>query len=164
MYTARLRSEADYARYKACKDSAESFYSRLATFSALHSYGYHYLNPITLQTLVSQYQQQQVAAAAAAAIRTAPAEDLSVKSDPIRVPSVPSKGTKRPAPTEEPKKARSPRKKAARKLAFDEDKSSPVSGTIIRELAEGEEIPAVRKGKCAGFYACKGLEAMNRHF
>ena len=39
-----------------------------------------------------------------------------------------------------------PRRKASRKLAFDEDKTSPVSGTIIRELAEGEEVPAIRKG------------------
>lgn len=36
--------------------------------------------------------------------------------------------------------------KAARRLNFDEDKTSPVSGTIIRELAEGEEPLVVRKG------------------
>ena len=40
-----------------------------------------------------------------------------------------------------------PRRKASRKLAFDEDKTSPVSGTIIRELAEGEEVPTpIHKG------------------
>ncbi len=41
----------------------------------------------------------------------------------------------------------SQRRKVARKLAFDEDKTSPVSGTIIRELADGEEVPAIRKGR-----------------
>ena len=38
------------------------------------------------------------------------------------------------------------RRKVARKVPFDEDKTSPVSGTLIRELADGEEIPAIHKG------------------
>ena len=48
-----------------------------------------------------------------------------------------------------------PRKKASRKLAFDEDKTSPVSGTIIRELAEGEEVPAIRKGTQKSWKICR---------
>ena len=43
--------------------------------------------------------------------------------------------------------ALSGRRKVARRLPFDEDKSSPVSGTLIRELADGEEIPPIHKGK-----------------
>ena len=39
------------------------------------------------------------------------------------------------------------KRKSSKKLNFDEDKTSPVSGTIIRELADGEEIPVIRKGK-----------------
>lgn len=39
------------------------------------------------------------------------------------------------------------RRKVARKVPFDEDKTSPVSGTLIRELADGEEIPAIHKGQ-----------------
>jgi hypothetical protein len=39
------------------------------------------------------------------------------------------------------------RRMASRRLPFDEDKTSPVSGTLIRELADGEEIPAIHKGK-----------------
>ena len=35
----------------------------------------------------------------------------------------------------------------SRKLTFDEDKTSPVSGTLIRELADGEEIPMYKTGK-----------------
>ncbi|GAB6027648.1 hypothetical protein CHUAL_001889 [Chamberlinius hualienensis] len=43
--------------------------------------------------------------------------------------------------------AKSPKKpKAMRRLNFDEDKSSPVSGTIIRELDSDEEPLVVRKG------------------
>ena len=36
--------------------------------------------------------------------------------------------------------------KASRRLNFDDEKTSPVSGTIIRELVEGEEPLVVRKG------------------
>ena len=39
------------------------------------------------------------------------------------------------------------KRRISRKLAFDEDKTSPVSGTIIRELAEGEEIPVIKTGE-----------------
>ncbi|XP_045618067.1 insulinoma-associated protein 1-like [Procambarus clarkii] len=48
--------------------------------------------------------------------------------------------------TSEKKLKTSKKSKAARRLNFDEDKTSPVSGTIIRELAEGEEPLVVRKG------------------
>ncbi|XP_053627788.1 uncharacterized protein [Cherax quadricarinatus] len=48
--------------------------------------------------------------------------------------------------TSEKKLKTSKKNKAARRLNFDEDKTSPVSGTIIRELAEGEEPLVVRKG------------------
>ena len=45
------------------------------------------------------------------------------------------------------KKGKTPKKnKATRRLNFDEDKTSPVSGTIIRELVDGEEPLVVRKG------------------
>ncbi|KAG7163474.1 insulinoma-associated protein 1-like [Homarus americanus] len=75
---------------------------------------------------------------------------------PIKVPPK-SPGTssvatpqKRKSPTtsgtSEKKLKTSKKTKAARRLNFDEDKTSPVSGTIIRELAEGEEPLVVRKG------------------
>lgn len=87
--------------------------------------------------------------------------DLSLKSHqnsaPITPPCTPSPGHKRPSetsptpvdiPTKKPKYiAASPLKKnkATRKLNFDEDNSSPVSGTIIRELGPDEHL-VVRKG------------------
>ncbi|CAL4089781.1 unnamed protein product [Meganyctiphanes norvegica] len=55
-----------------------------------------------------------------------------------------SPGSSSVTPDKKPKSMK--RAKAVRKLNFDEDKTSPVSGTIIRELAEGEEPLAVRKG------------------
>ncbi|XP_044264473.1 insulinoma-associated protein 1-like [Tribolium madens] len=79
--------------------------------------------------------------------------DLSLKSQtPITPPCTPSPGVKRaqsPAEISPKKKAPSnptPKKsKATRKLNFDEDNSSPVSGTIIRELRPDEHL-VVRKG------------------
>lgn len=84
--------------------------------------------------------------------------DLSVKPQaPITPPCTPSPGTKRPAatppniPEQPPKKQKPPipnvtkKTKATRKLNFDEDNSSPVSGTIIRELGPDETL-VVRKG------------------
>lgn len=59
----------------------------------------------------------------------------------------PSSSTSSTTATSEKKlKTSSKKTKAARRLNFDEDKTSPVSGTIIRELAEGEEPLVVRKG------------------
>lgn len=87
--------------------------------------------------------------------------DLSLKphqtSTPITPPCTPSPGQKKfsqtsPIPQDIPLKkpkynSASPLKKnkATRKLIFDEDNSSPVSGTIIRELAPDEQL-VVRKG------------------
>lgn len=50
-------------------------------------------------------------------------------------------------PKKSPKQSTQPTKKskAVRRLLFDEDKTSPVSGTIIRDLAEDETL-VVRKG------------------
>lgn len=85
--------------------------------------------------------------------------DLTLKSIGLGSPPLKPFGmNKRPSPPDDsPKSHRGsptkktkispPRRKASRKLAFDEDKTSPVSGTIIRELAEGEEVPAIHKGK-----------------
>ena len=91
-----------------------------------------------------------------------PGVDLSIKTIGLGSPPIRPFPVKRSATTSPksssggstPKKAKLssngqslPRRKASRKLAFDEDKTSPVSGTIIRELAEGEEVPGIRKGK-----------------
>lgn len=83
--------------------------------------------------------------------------DLSLKGSqaPITPPCTPSPNQKRTVilpteaetPPKKPKTTPTPTKrtKAIRKLNFDEDKSSPVSGTIIRELGPDETL-VVRKG------------------
>ena len=65
----------------------------------------------------------------------------STYSSPEAPPAVPNKTKVTP----------SSKRRVSRRLAFDEDKSSPVSGTIIRELAEGEEIPVYKTGKKSNF-------------
>ncbi|XP_069683201.1 insulinoma-associated protein 1-like [Periplaneta americana] len=87
---------------------------------------------------------------------TPPPLDLSLKSaTPITPPSTPSPSSpvrKRPTAPESPvpvtpkTKAAPKKSKAVRRLNFDEDKTSPVSGTIIRELGADEAPLVVRKG------------------
>ncbi|XP_068619377.1 B-cell CLL/lymphoma 6 member B protein-like [Battus philenor] len=75
-----------------------------------------------------------------------PAEpEISSKSsrsspDIVEIRDVEERPKKSPKPPQPMKKS-----KAARRLMFDEDKTSPVSGTIIRDLAEDETL-VVRKG------------------
>ncbi|CAG9762010.1 unnamed protein product [Ceutorhynchus assimilis] len=80
--------------------------------------------------------------------------DLSVKTTqvPITPPCTPSPKIRTPSsptpevPCKKIKFSPTPKKsKAIRKLQFDEDNSSPVSGTIIRELRPDEHL-VVRKG------------------
>ncbi|GFG37107.1 hypothetical protein Cfor_06540 [Coptotermes formosanus] len=84
---------------------------------------------------------------------TPPPLDLSLKSaTPITPPSTPSPASpvrKRTTAPESPTpktKSVSKKSKAVRRLNFDEDKTSPVSGTIIRELGADEAPLVVRKG------------------
>lgn len=82
---------------------------------------------------------------------TASPLDLSLKNQPpITPPCTPSPENKRAAsnpevPTKKKPPAVAKRSKITRKLNFDEDNSSPVSGTIIRELRPDETL-VVRKG------------------
>ena len=95
---------------------------------------------------------------------TPPPLDLSLKSThaPITPPSTPSPTNAKPPPPppppppttcDPPLKKHKPignpparKHKAARRLHFDEDNTSPVSGTIIRELSADDPPLVVRKG------------------
>jgi len=164
-YTARLSNEADYARYRAAKLSAvsnESF-ARLATLHALQSaYGYYHL--LYQQQQLQQQQQQQHQQSRLQHAKSPLSSPISNAS--LLSPTASSLDTSSASPTRpivreasssdegpSPKRSRrgpAPgsrgRGKAQRRLAFDDYKTSPVSGTIIRELAEGEEIVPIRKG------------------
>ena len=39
------------------------------------------------------------------------------------------------------------KRKISKKMNFNAETTSPVSGTVIRQLGEGESLPEVRKGK-----------------
>ena len=160
-------------RYKACKESQAQAFYKLATLTAIQSYYQNHLglnNGGSSSSPISPLFLQQhllaraaVAAASNSTLNSPPGgikgesktpagvQDLTLKNVGLGSPPLKPFSVKRPS-SESPKRTSpkktkiTPRKKASRKLAFDEDKTSPVSGTIIRELAEGEEVPAIRKG------------------
>ncbi|KAL0869193.1 hypothetical protein ABMA27_007473 [Loxostege sticticalis] len=70
-----------------------------------------------------------------------PSKSERSSPDIVEVKDVEERPKKSPKPTTQPVK----KSKAVRRLMFDEDKTSPVSGTIIRDLAEDETL-VVRKG------------------
>lgn len=136
-------------------------------FATFRSYHHHHQPPSVLQklgleshllsTTALQLQQLQYIRYSEPLELTACPLDLSLKSQsPITPPCTPSpsanKRLHQQSPTpEQPSKKKpatsvSPKKnKATRKLNLDEDTSSPVSGTIIRELGPDENL-VVRKG------------------
>lgn len=68
-----------------------------------------------------------------------PSKSERSSPDIVEIKDVEERPKKSPKPTQPLKKS-----KAVRRLMFDEDKTSPVSGTIIRDLAEDETL-VVRK-------------------
>ena len=62
-----------------------------------------------------------------------------------KLQSSPLSGSSSSSSSGSPPKRKMSRRSAA--SAAEADKTSPVSGTIIRVLAEGEQVPAIRKGK-----------------
>ncbi|XP_040563555.1 insulinoma-associated protein 1 [Lepeophtheirus salmonis] len=126
------------------KTPTETFYSRLAALTALQSSYNYYLNPLSLvtQTAALQRALQNNNNNSSSSTLSSP-ESLGGKRSYESLSSSSSTCSSLASPEKRPKMCR---KKSARKLAFDEDKTSPVSGTIIRQRAEGEEIPAIHKG------------------
>ena len=132
------------------KDSAETFYNRLAVFhSSLNPFRY-YLNP--LNPLMKSLVQPATATMGI---------DLSMKPLGMSLPPPPpllpfnnledrKRGLEEvqgDCNVPEKKLKTAGKRKSSKKLNFDEEKSSPVSGTLIRVLEEGESIPAVHKGE-----------------
>ena len=140
------RMQADYMRYRIAKESADSFYSRLAVFhSPLNPFRY-YLNPL-MKGLTSPPSPVVM--------------DLSMKPmvGSLHPPLLPFTMEERKRAVEEERHGEKRQKihhkrKVAKKLNFDEEKSSPVSGTLIRVLEEGETIPAVHKGTTELWFNC----------
>ncbi|KAF9823888.1 hypothetical protein SFRURICE_013425 [Spodoptera frugiperda] len=72
---------------------------------------------------------------------TTPSKSGRSSPDVVEIKDLEERPKKSPRPVQQPTK----KSKAVRRLMFDEDKTSPVSGTIIRDLAEDETL-VVRKG------------------
>ena len=148
------RMQADYFRYRLAKESAENFYSRLAVFQSTFNPFRYYLNPFSLRQFsppgpgplpplspgvdlslkplaphAKQLHQPQSHAM----------EDVKVKKRQFEENDPGSVGEKR-------QKLSMKRKIGKKTVAIDET-SSPVSGTVIRQLGEGETLPEIRKGR-----------------
>ena len=174
------RMQADYFRYRIAKESADNFYNRLAVFQNTFNPFRHYLNPLALRNLMPPQES--------------PGVDLSLKNMgmglpvtkqfPIPTPLSPFNTLDDISPKKrlidqsenldislEKKQKLSLKRKVAKKLNFDEETSSPVSGTLIRQLAEGESMPEVRKGRnrtlwgntCIHFQYIEIDEVVNKH-
>ena len=134
------RMQADYVRYRMAKESADTFYSRLAVLQNSFNPFRYCLNPLALKSLMLPGDQY-------------PPSALPPPSLPRALLPHVLEGACRKRSLDDPhldtdKKHRGAgnKRKVAKKLNFDEEKSSPVSGTLIRVLEEGEKIPPVHKG------------------
>ena len=156
------RMQADYFRYRLAKESAENFYSRLAVFQNTFNPFRYYLNPFALRQFgppgPGPGQGPQ---------GSPPGVDLSLK--PTLGTNINSKlpanhqyqhqgfeevsAKKRQTEDSdsgsgaEKRQKLSLKRKVVKKCAGNDETSSPVSGTVIRQLAEGETLPEIRKGK-----------------
>ena len=148
------RMQADYFRYRLAKESAENFYSRLAVFHNTFNPFRYYLNPFALR----QFSCPSPASAPPAS----PGVDLSLKPltthakqlhptpshclEDVKLKKRQFEENDSVNPGEKRQKLSMKRKIGKKSPATDET-SSPVSGTVIRQLGEGESLPEIRKGK-----------------
>ena len=158
------RMQADYFRYRLAKESADSFYSRLAAFQNTFNPFRYYLNPFNLRNFGPQ------GAGVSPLSPELPAVDMSLKpmgllpKPPFPLPQLHSPGKfvgesggkKRGfeensegfVSAEKKSKLVSggTKRKPGKRNNVNDETSSPVSGTVIRQLGEGESLPEIRKG------------------
>ena len=150
------RMQADYFRYRIAKESADNFYNRLAVFQNTFNPFRYYLHPLALRGLVPPQESPGVDLSLknmgmglpltknlpvpSPLSPFTPLDDISAKKRSLEHPDMPESSL-------EKKQKLLLKRKVAKKLNFDEETSSPVSGTLIRQLGEGEAMPEVRKGR-----------------
>ena len=151
------RMQADYFRYRLAKESAENFYSRLAVFQNTFNPFRYYLNPFALRqfgppgpgcqvsppgvdlSLKSTLSSNSKQAGHQHQHQRQDFDEVSAKKRQTEDPDSGSAGEKR--------QKLSLKRKVVKKPAGNDETSSPVSGTVIRQLAEGESLPEIRKGE-----------------
>ena len=150
------RMQADYFRYRIAKESAENFYSRLAVFHNTFNPFRYYLNPFALR----QFGSPSAGPLPASQV-SPPGVDLSLKppttqtkhfqSQPQCVEDTDVKKRQREENENgnagEKRQKLSVKRKVGKKSTPNDETSSPVSGTVIRQLGEGETLPEIRKGR-----------------
>ena len=157
------RMQADYFRYRLAKESADSFYSRLAAFQNTFNPFRYYLNPFTLRNFGPHGPVSPELPAGL---------DMSLKplglmpniaKPPFPLPQLHSPGkfagdgggkkrgfeeNSEGFVSEKKSKLVSggTKRKPGKRNNVNDETSSPVSGTVIRQLGEGETLPEIRKG------------------
>ena len=176
------RMQADYVRYRLAKESADSFYSRLAVFHNTFSPFKYYLNPFTLRPfggpppgppgppgppapgpVSPELPPVDLPATFLPTISKPPFHFPA--SSPLYSPDTGPGAKRRHGEDAEDKKARlcpgAKRRPGKKTAAVNDETSSPVSGTVIRQLGEGEALPEIRKGEyLSHVHSCHG-EIMN---
>lgn len=162
------RMQADYFRYRLAKESADSFYSRLAAFQNTFNPFRYYLNPFTLRNFGAHGPGVgPVSPELPAGL------DMSLKpiglmpnisKPPFPLPQLhspgkfPGDGGGKKRGFEEnsegfvsEKKSKlvsgGTKRKPGKRSNMNDETSSPVSGTVIRQLGAGETLPEIRKGE-----------------
>ena len=172
------RMQADYVRYRLAKESADSFYSRLAVFHNTFSPFKYYLNPFTLRPfggpppgppgppgppapgpVSPELPPVDLPATFLPTISKPPFQFPA--SSPLYSPDTGAGAKRRHGEDAEDKKARlcpgAKRRPGKKTAAVNDETSSPVSGTVIRQLGEGEALPEIRKGEhLSHFHSCHG--------
>lgn len=154
------RMQADYFRYRLAKESADNFYNRLAAVHNTFNHFRNYFNPFMLRSF----------GLAHGANKDLPVVDMSLK--PMPHSQHPNFGPNLPLPipypmnfqdggakkrslpaddsdndqTDKKPKLMNKRKPGKKSSGLNDETSSPVSGTVIRQLGEGEALPEIRKG------------------
>ena len=159
------RMQADYFRYRMAKESADNFYNRLAVFHQTFNPFRYYLNPFTLRSFgppPTSPVSQDIPPGIDMSVKT-PMNVLPNINKPFPIPPLqqnfpdisPQKRLFEEAdgigscyPSEKKSKmcGSGPRRKSGKKSSINDETSSPVSGTVIRQLGVGEALPEIRKG------------------
>ena len=168
------RMQADYFRYRLAKESADNFYNRLAAVQNTFNHFRNYFNPFMLRSF----------GLAPGAGSDHPGVDMCLKPLPHSQPRnfVPNLSLPMPYPmnfqdgskkrsmpadesdndqTEKKPKLLSKRKPGKKSSGLNDETSSPVSGTVIRQLGEGEAAPEIRKGIHSFFVSLKTWNITN---
>ena len=165
------RMQADYFRYRLAKESADNFYNRLAAVHNTFNHFRNYFNPFMMRSFGLNPPVNTEHAGVDMCLKPMPHPgqhnpNFLQPPLPLHLPYLQNfqeSGAKKRGVddvdqdhpgVEKKAKLFNKRKPGGKKsVNVDDETSSPVSGTVIRQLGEGEALPEIRKGNSStGFY------------